>query len=110
MEQFEIKSDALGIIDRIKHLSKKYSVYFNTKKNKLELYLTETNLKPKLYCLTFPSLDIDERMLDIVLKSEIQNRKTLLEEIEKSNALITLQEQKKVLQSVENELESKRNS
>lgn len=110
MEQFEIKSDALGIIKRIKNWNKKYSVYFNTKKNKFELYLTETNLKPKLYCLTFPNLEIDERMLDIVLKSEIQNRKHILEEIEKSNALISLKEQKKVLEKMENELESKRNS
>ena len=110
MEQFEIKSDALGIIDRIKKWNKKYSVYYNFKKNKFELYLTETNLKPKLYCLTFLESVIDERMIDAVLKSEIQNRNAVIEEIEKSNALLIAREQKKVLEKVGNELESKRNS
>lgn len=110
MEQLEIKSDALGIIDRIKKWNKKYSVYYNFKKNKFELYLTETNLKPKLYCLTFPFNQIDERMITVMLKSEIQNRKTILEEMEKSNNELLAKEQKKVLENVEKNLESKRNS
>ena len=94
MKQFEIKSDALGIVDRIKQINSKYSVFYNFKKNKFELYLTETNLKPKVYCLTFPYTTLDERMITYVLKSEIQNRKAVLEEIEKSNEKLLKNAQK----------------
>lgn len=110
MEQFEIKSDALGIVKRLKAINKQYSLHFNNKKNKYELYLTETLLKPKRYCLTFPFSEIDERMIDYTLKSEIQNRKLVLEEIEKHNALLLAREQKNILEKLEDEIESKRNS
>lgn len=110
VEQFEIKSDALGIINRLKKRNKQYSVYYNLKKNKYELYLTETNLKPKIYCLTFPFSEIDERMITHTLKSEIQNRNAILQEIEQQNALLMAREQKNILQKMENEIESKRNS
>ena len=106
MEQLEIKSDALGIIKRLKKWNKQYSVYYNFKKNKYELYLTKTNLKPKRYCLTFPYNQIDERMIDYTLKSEIQNRKAVLEEIEKHNAFLLKKEQKNILKKMEDEFES----
>ena len=106
LEQFEIKSDALGIIKRIKAWNKNYSVYYNLKNKKFMLYLTETELKPKVYCLTYPFNEIDERMFDYTLKSEMQNRKAVLEEIEKSNALLLMQEQKKIKNLMENNLES----
>lgn len=106
MEQLEIKSDALGIIKRLKEWNKQYSVYYNLKKNKYELYLTETNLKPKRYCLTFPYNQIDERMIDYTLKSEIQNRRAVLEEIEKHNAFLLKKEQKNILKKMEDEFES----
>lgn len=106
MEQLEIKSDALGIIKRLKAWNKQYSVYYNFKKNKYELYLTETNLKPKRYCLTFPYNKIDERMITHTLKSEIQNRKAILEEIEKHNAFLLKKEQKNILKKMEDEFES----
>lgn len=108
MELLEIKSDVLGIIQRIKAWNNKYSVYYNPKTKKYILYLIENELKPKQYCLTFPFTSIDERMLDYTLKSEIQNRKAYLEEIEKSNALLLKREQNKYLEKMENEYESKR--
>ena len=89
-----MKSDALGIVDRIKEINSKYSVWYNIKKNKFELYLTETILKPKVYCLTFPHITLDERMVTYVLKSEIQNRKAVIEEIEKHNEKLLKEAQK----------------
>ena len=110
MNQFEIKSDALGVIDRIKAWNSKYSVFYNKNKNKFELYLTQTELAPKQYCLTFPNLSIDERMIEHMLKSEIQNRKVVLEEIEKNNNSLLKNEQKNLIKKLENQIESKRNT
>lgn len=110
MEQFEIKSDALGIINRLKAWNKKYAVFYDFKNKKYKLYLTENEFIPKRYCLTFPFNQIDERMIEYTLKSEVQNRNALLEEIEKSNALLLKKEQKNLIEKLENEIESKRNT
>ena len=110
MEQFEIKSDALGVIERIKAWNNKYKVYYNLKNKKYVLYLTENDFKPDVYCLTFTHNAIDERMVTQMLKSEIQNRKAYLEEIENENALLLKNEHKKILNQMENNLESKRNN
>jgi len=72
------------------------------------LYLFENELKPSVYCLTFPFNTLDERMIEYTLKSEIQNRKQLLKEIEESNELLLKQEQKKILNEMEKLSDSKR--
>lgn len=110
MEQFEIKSDVLGIIDRIKAWNNKYAVFYNKKLKKYRLYLTENQFKPPIYCLTFSHGQIDERMITEMLKSEIQNREKYLREIENENALLLKQEQKNMLNQMEKKLESKRNN
>ena len=110
MNLIEIKSDALGVVKRIKSLNKRYAVFYNLKKNKFELYLTQTNLKPNIYCLTFSEKELVPSMIESVLKSEIQNRAKILSEIEKHNAQVLARENKKILEEMENELESKRNS
>lgn len=110
MEQFEIKSDALGIIKRLKAWNKKYSVFYDIKNKKYKLYLIENELIPKRYCLTFPFNQIDERMIEYTQKSEIQNRKAYLQEIENQNALLLKREQKNLIEKLENEIESKRNT
>ena len=110
MNLIEIKSDALGVVKRIKSINKNYLVFYNLKKNKFELYLTQSNLKPNIYCLTFNQNQLVESMIETVLKSEIQNRNQLLMEIEQHNAKLLLKEQKRNLEQMERELESKRNS
>ena len=111
MEKVIVKSDALGIIDRLKMWNKKYEIYYNLKSKKYMLYLFENEFKPSTYCLTYPFDQIDERMIDYTLKSEIQNRKAYLKEIEESNALLLRKEQKNMLNKMENHLsDSKRNN
>ena len=111
MEKVIVKSDALGIIDRLKMWNKKYEIYYNLKSKKYMLYLFENELKPSAYCLTYPFDQIDERMIDYTLKSEIQNRKAYLKEIEESNALLLKKEQNKIKNQMENYLsDSKRNN
>ena len=110
MELLEIKSDVLGVIERIYAWNNKYRVFYNTKIKKYILYLIENDMKPLTYCLTFPYQEIDERMLELVQKSEVQNRKAYLEEIEKSNALLLKREQKNCLAKMEAQYENKRNN
>ncbi len=111
MEKIIVESDALGIIKRIKNWNNKYEIHYNIKTKKFMLYLFENEFKPSVYCLTYPFESIDERMIDYTLKSEIQNRKAYLKEIEESNALLLKKEQKKILNEMENCLsDSKRNN
>lgn len=110
MEKIIVKSDALGVIDRIKNINNKYEVYYNLKTKKYILYLFENEFKPSTYCLTFPFSQIDERMIEYTLKSEIQNRKAYLKEIEESNALLLKKEQKNMLNKMENHLSDSKRS
>ena len=110
MEKIIVNSDALNIIDRIKSWNSNYEVYFNIKSKKYMLYLFENKFKLPIYCLTFPFEQIDERMIAFVQKSEIQNRKQVLKEIEESNALLLKKEQKNILEKMEKISDSKRNN
>ena len=49
-------------------------------------------------------------MVEYTLKSEVQNRKAVLDEIERSNALLLKKEQKNLLEKMESEYASKRYS
>ena len=109
MELLEIKSDALNIVERLKELNTNYRLFYNKKTKKYILYQIKNDLLPKIYCLSFPFDNIDERMIEYTLKSEVQNRKAYLEEIERSNALLLKKEQKKVLENLEKQNASKRN-
>ncbi len=111
MEKVIVNSDALGIINRIKAWNNKYQIFYNLKTKKYMLYLQENEFKPSIYCLTYPFLQIDERMIDYTLKSEIQNRKAYLKEIEESNSLLLKKEQKNMLNEMEKNLsDGKRNN
>lgn len=106
----EIKSDVCDIVKRIKKLNNRYVIYYNLKEKKFMLYIFENNLKSPIYCLTYPFSVIDERMIEHTLKSEIQNRKWILEQMEKSNSLLFAKEQKNIIQQMENMCDSKRNN
>lgn len=111
MEKIKVESDALGIIKRLKAWNKNYEVYYNIKTKKFMLYLFENDFKPSSYCLTFPFNTIDERMIEHALKSEIQNRKALLSEMEESNDLLLKKEQQKIYEEMENNIrDGKRNN
>ena len=88
MELLEIKSDALNIVQRLRAINNTYRLFYNKKSKKYMLYQIKNNLLPKMYCLTFPYNLIDERMIEYTLKSEVQNRNAILEEIEKFTYLM----------------------
>ena len=110
MEKIIVNSDALEVIKRLKEYNKNYRVYYNLKTKKYMLYLFENEFNPDRYCLTFPFNKIDERILEFTLKSEIQNRKQVLKELEESNALLLKNEQKNILNQMEKISDSKRSN
>ncbi len=80
---FEITSDCLDIVKRIKVIDKDYFVMFNVPKQKFELH-HKTQLK-KTYCLTFPFDTLDERAVTYVLKTRVQNSDEIFEKMEREN-------------------------
>ena len=80
---FEIESDCLDIIKRIKAIDEDYFVVFNLDKKKFELH--NKSQGGNTYCLTFPFDTLDERAVTLVLKTRVQNSDALFEEMQREN-------------------------
>lgn len=80
---FEIESDCLEIIKRIKAVDEDYFVVFDLDKKKFELH--NKSQGGNTYCLTFPFDTLDERAVTLVLKTRVQNSDALFEEIQREN-------------------------
>ena len=87
-----IKSDLFNISNRIKQIDPKYFVVFNKKRKKFEVHYKRLK---NTYELTIPYDNLDSRAIDFVQKTRIENRKKILEEIEKSNKLLEVENQRK---------------
>ena len=82
-KSFEIESDCLDIIKRIKAVDEDYFVVFNMDKKKFELH--NKSQGGNNYCLTFPFNILDERAVTLVLKTRVQNSDALFEEMQREN-------------------------
>lgn len=80
---FEIESDCLDIIKRIKAVDEDYFVVFDLDKKKFELH--NKSQGGNTYCLTFPFDSLDERAVTLVLKTRVQNSDALFEEMQREN-------------------------
>lgn len=80
---FEIESDCLDIIKRIKAVDEDYFVIFDLDKKKFELH--NKSQGGNTYCLTFPFDSLDERAVTLVLKTRVQNSDALFEEMQREN-------------------------
>lgn len=80
---FEIESDCLNIIKRIKAVDEDYFVVFNLDKKKFELH--NKSQGGNTYCLTFPFDTLDERAVTLVLKTRVQNSDAIFEEMQREN-------------------------
>lgn len=87
-----IKSDLFNISNRIKQIDPKYFVVFNKKRKKFEVHYKRLK---NTYELTIPYDSLDSRAVDFVQKTRIENRKKIMEEIEKSNKLLEVENQRK---------------
>lgn len=81
---FAVESDCLGIVERLKKIDRDYIILYNLDSKKYELH--NKNQQGDSYCLTFPFEIIDERMLDLAMKTRVENSDVLFEELEKENS------------------------
>lgn len=98
---FEIESDCLGILERLKAIDKGYFIVRNLDKNTFEVH---NRKQPKnTYCLTIPYDALDERTVSLVLKTRIQNSDEIFREIERENS----KREKAVIKEVLNDFKEK---
>ena len=95
----EIESDCLCVVQRIKAIDSDYYVVFDLDEKKFKLFCRGQFGNP--YCLTFPYDRLDERCVDYVLRTRVQNSDKIFEEIEKENELNTKRQIKQILNGLE---------
>ncbi len=81
-KSFEIESDCLDIVKRLKSIDKDYFVVYNLQKQAFELH---SHAQRITYCLTFPYETLDERAIVLTLKTRVQNSDALFAEMEADN-------------------------
>ena len=83
--KIKINNDVFEITKRIKDIDDGYYVVFDTRKNHYELH---NKNQPYTYCLTYPYDNLDSRMIDMILYTNIDNIDNIVNEIDKNNANI----------------------
>lgn len=94
-KSFEIESDCLDIVKRIKSVDENYFIKFNVNAQKFELHNRDQGRRT--YCLTFPFDTLDERAYLHVLRTRVQNSDALFEEIDRQNKLLEKRQMNEVL-------------
>ncbi len=99
---FEIESDCLGIIERLKSIDKSYFVVRNLDKNTFELHSHDQ--PKKTYCLTIPYDTLDERTVTLALKTRVQNSDEIFRMIDEENSRREVAAAKEVLNNFKEKL------
>lgn len=84
-----INTDTYFISERVKEIDKNYFLVFNTKSKKYEVH--NKGQADNTFCVGLPFMAIDERVIDLVQKTRVENINKLIEEIEKNNEKIEKQ-------------------
>ena len=100
-QAFEIDSDCLDIIKRLKEIDEDYFVMFEPSTKTFQLH--NHSQKRNTFCLAFPFDTLDERAVDLTLKTRVQNSDKIFEEIEENNK----QREKAVKKEILNDFEEK---
>ncbi len=82
-KSFEIYSDCQDIINRLKEIDKDYFVIYNIARKCFELH--NRAQERDTFCLTLPFESLDERAIDLTLKTLSVKRDELIKELEKEN-------------------------
>ena len=93
-----IKNDIFNIAKRLKSIDSKYFIVFNSNRNKYEVHYTRAK---NIYELTIPYDKLDARTIDFVLKTRIQNKQKIFEEIENSNKKLEQQNIKNLIEKID---------
>ena len=93
----KIETDVYFIAQRLRGIDNNYFVVYNTKTKKYEIHYS--GQIGGSFCLSLPYDVLDERAIEMVYKTKIENAKKLFNEIEKDNQLKIKKQQN---QTVEN--------
>ena len=83
--KIKIDNDVFEITQRIKEIDDGYYIVFDTKKSRYELHNIN---QPYTYCLTYPYGNLDSRLLDMILYTNINNIDNILNDIDNNNVKI----------------------
>lgn len=98
----EILNDVFFVGKRLKEIDENYCIFFNDKKNKFEIH--NIGQIGGSYCLTVPFQYLDERTVEFVRKTRVENRKKLIEEMDKENEMLQEKNEKKILNEAKDKL------
>jgi len=93
-----INTDNFFIAERLKEIDKNYFLVFNSKSKKFEVH--HKGQHENTFCLSLPFAELDNRTLDLVQKTRVENINKLIEEIEKENQKLETQKNKEILREV----------
>jgi hypothetical protein len=98
----EIQNDIYFINSRLKEIDKDYQIFFNTVRKVFEVHNKEQI--GDSYCLTVPYPLLDARTISHVMRTRVENRRKLFEEIERNNELLEKRQEKRILEDAKDEL------
>jgi len=94
-KSFEVKSDCLDIVNRIKAIDENYFIVFDLNLNKFQLH--NFSQGKNTYCLTFPFEVLDERAIGHVLKTRVQNFDEMIKVMDAENEKLNKAKVKQIL-------------
>ena len=101
-KSFEIESDCLDIVKRIKQIDKDYFVKYDPTKKEFQLHHRTQGFST--YCLTFPFECLDERAITYTLKTRVQNSDEIFEAMDRENRSLEKARVKEVLNDFKEKL------
>lgn len=96
---FEIYSDCQDIIKRLKEIDKDYFVLYNLDRKCFELH--NHAQKEDTFCLSLPFPYLDERVIDLTLKTLSFKRDELIKELDEENERLVKRRTRSILNDVE---------
>ena len=103
----KITHDVFNISNRIKYIDRNYYIVLNTSKNKFEVH--NSSQVGSSYCLTLPNLQLDERVLQYVRKTQSVNIDEILKNIENDNNIRESANQSSAFSSIVESIEDLEN-
>ena len=97
----EIRNDVYFILSRIKEIDKNYKIFYNTTKEHFEIH--NSKQKGGSYCLTVPFKVLDERCVNLVRKSRVENADEIFKEIDRQNEEMNRKKEKEMIEQIEKE-------
>lgn len=78
-----ITNDVYNIANRIKDIDKGYYVLYDTSRGNFEIH--HSHQADTTYCVTLPYKTLDERALNYVLHTRVDNIENIIEDIDREN-------------------------